>query len=329
MVCQRDAAGNDTMTTTLSTARLGGLCAKTLRVHHLAKELGVPSKVIIAKCNAEGVEPPLKNHMAALSIGLAESIREWFSAGADVTTIEVATPVDLDRVKKKKARAKQAEAESPPEEEQTAVATQTLEREQTEPAGEQLTTSGPVEPAPDSGAASTLAEPEEGDEIGTIGTDDAAADTMETLAPRRQSRGDGPTPEESVEEAGIAAVVDVSPDSAAPADQDVDDGEPAGPAAAPQPPVPRDPVQPAGPKLVPKPAELKGPRVVRIEAPEPVALRAHATRARAPEAPCRRRRSPVCRTEPAAPRGRRAGASPKAIRATRVHAVPAVAVVPI
>ena len=34
--------------------------AKTLRVHHLAKELGVASKDIIAKCNAEGIEPAME-----------------------------------------------------------------------------------------------------------------------------------------------------------------------------------------------------------------------------------------------------------------------------
>ena len=48
--------------------------AKTLRVHSLAKELGVTSKQVIEKCRAEGIE--LKNHMAAISFGLAESIRE-------------------------------------------------------------------------------------------------------------------------------------------------------------------------------------------------------------------------------------------------------------
>jgi len=72
--------------------------AKTLRVHALAKELGVASKEVIAKCKAEGIE--LKNHMAAISAGLAESIREWFSIDADITSIEAALPVDLAKVRK-------------------------------------------------------------------------------------------------------------------------------------------------------------------------------------------------------------------------------------
>ncbi|MBU0640089.1 MAG: translation initiation factor IF-2 N-terminal domain-containing protein, partial [Planctomycetes bacterium] len=71
---------------------------KTLRVHNLAKELGVASKDIIAKCHAEGIE--LKNHMAAISAGLAESIHEWFSGDEDITSVETASPVDLERVLK-------------------------------------------------------------------------------------------------------------------------------------------------------------------------------------------------------------------------------------
>ena len=80
--------------------------ATTLRVHTLAKELGVPSKVIIAKCAAEGVE--LKNHMAAISVGLAESIREWFSVGVDVTSVEVAERVDVEKIRVPRKRGKKA-----------------------------------------------------------------------------------------------------------------------------------------------------------------------------------------------------------------------------
>ncbi|NUQ49154.1 MAG: translation initiation factor IF-2 N-terminal domain-containing protein, partial [Phycisphaerae bacterium] len=80
--------------------------AKQLRVHTLAKELSVSSKDIIEKCRAEGIELP--NHMAAISIGLAESIREWFSVGADVTSVEAAAPVDLKKVRKPRARPKLA-----------------------------------------------------------------------------------------------------------------------------------------------------------------------------------------------------------------------------
>ncbi|MDD5010568.1 MAG: translation initiation factor IF-2 [Phycisphaerae bacterium] len=78
----------------------------TTRVHLLAKELGVNSKAIIEKCQAEGLD--IKNHMSTISAGLAATIREWFSEGAHTTTIETAAPVDLKkvRVKKKKTEKK-------------------------------------------------------------------------------------------------------------------------------------------------------------------------------------------------------------------------------
>ena len=41
-----------------------------LRVHKLAKELGISSKDVIAKCEAEGI-PGIENHLSPVSIGLA------------------------------------------------------------------------------------------------------------------------------------------------------------------------------------------------------------------------------------------------------------------
>ena len=59
----------------------------TLKVHQLAKELGVNSKDIMARCVAEDL-PSFKDHNAVVSLGLAETIREWFAASA---TSEAAT----------------------------------------------------------------------------------------------------------------------------------------------------------------------------------------------------------------------------------------------
>ena len=53
-----------------------------LRVHKLAKELGISSKDVIAKCEAEGI-PGIENHLSPVSIGLAATIREWFSKAED------------------------------------------------------------------------------------------------------------------------------------------------------------------------------------------------------------------------------------------------------
>jgi translation initiation factor IF-2 len=90
--------------------------AKGLRVNLLAKELGVESKDILAKLREEGLGDAAPNHMSTLSLGLAESVREWFSTGAtggSGTAVETAAPVET---KKKATRAKPAiQAEVPAE----------------------------------------------------------------------------------------------------------------------------------------------------------------------------------------------------------------------
>ena len=68
--------------------------AKQMRVHILAKELGVTSKTILEKCRAEGLE--LKNHMSALSAGLEATIHEWFSDADSHSAIETAEAVDIE-----------------------------------------------------------------------------------------------------------------------------------------------------------------------------------------------------------------------------------------
>ena len=80
----------------------------TTRVYLLARELGVKSAAIVQKCQAEGLD--VKNHMAVISAGLAATIREWFSEGANITTVETAKKVDLAKVKVKKERKLKASA---------------------------------------------------------------------------------------------------------------------------------------------------------------------------------------------------------------------------
>jgi len=80
------------------------------RVYILAKELGVKSSAIVKKCQDEGLE--IKNHMSVISAGLAATIREWFSEGDNVTTVETSDKVDLKKVRiKKKKKAKKPAAE--------------------------------------------------------------------------------------------------------------------------------------------------------------------------------------------------------------------------
>jgi translation initiation factor IF-2 len=90
----------------------------TTRVYILAKELGVKSAAIVSKCQAEALD--VKNHMSVISAGLAATIREWFSEGENITTVETTKKVDLKKAKikkkvkrkppAKKVRAKKVEA---------------------------------------------------------------------------------------------------------------------------------------------------------------------------------------------------------------------------
>lgn len=91
--------------------------AKGIRVNLLAKELGVESKLILAKLREEGLGDQAPNHMSTLSMGLAESVREWFGGqggGGGGTAVETAAPVET----KKKARppVKKEETAAPEEE---------------------------------------------------------------------------------------------------------------------------------------------------------------------------------------------------------------------
>ena len=67
--------------------------SKGIRVNQLAKELGVESKAILAKCREEGLGEKVPNHMSVLSIGLTETVREWFSGGGVQTAVETAPAV--------------------------------------------------------------------------------------------------------------------------------------------------------------------------------------------------------------------------------------------
>jgi translation initiation factor IF-2 len=72
------------------------------RVYILAKELGVKSTAIVKKCKDEGLD--VKNHMSWISAGLTATVREWFSEGEHVTTVETTEKIDLKKVRLKKKR---------------------------------------------------------------------------------------------------------------------------------------------------------------------------------------------------------------------------------
>jgi len=75
--------------------------AATNRVHKIAKDLGVNSKDIIAKCKSEGI-PNIKTYQSAVSAGLEATIKEWFSEGCETSSaVETSEKVDVKKVKAK------------------------------------------------------------------------------------------------------------------------------------------------------------------------------------------------------------------------------------
>ena len=177
------------------------------RVYILAKELGVKSTAIVKKCQDEGLD--VKNHMSAISAGLAATIREWFSEGENITTVETSKKVDLKeaRIKKKPKRKLPAKA---------AKAKKAVKVKR----GAKL--------------AEAVAEP-------SI-TVQAQEPTTAVVAKREQKR--------------LVSEVAQPP--------------PAQVTEEPKKPEP-EPILPAGPILEkPQPAQLSGPRVVRVEEPEPL-----------------------------------------------------------
>ena len=212
----------------------------TIRVFQLAKDIGVTSKDIIAKCEAEGIEN-ITNHMSAVSRGLSATVREWFGEGQSSTTtaIETAAPVDVAKarakVKKKvtkKKAAKKVIAEAAPKPEEA-------------PTPETVPLAAPPEPEPVAAPPSPVAAPP----LPTVVPEPL------TVAPDSPLP---PVPEEPVIPASAPAL---APAARAPEpSQDL-----------PRMNIPDRPpvIAPAGPMLAePTQTKLAGPRVIRVESPE-------------------------------------------------------------
>ena len=130
----------------------------TTRVYILAKELGVKSSAIVKKCQDEDLD--IKNHMSVISAGLAATIKEWFSEGENVTTVETSDKVDLEKVRVKKK--KKITAKKSPTRKTRAKKSETVEPE-AEPTVEDddETTSVAVIPESDQGQKAAAVSPEE------------------------------------------------------------------------------------------------------------------------------------------------------------------------
>jgi translation initiation factor IF-2 len=226
------------------------------RIFEIAKEMGIKSKAIVEKCHAEGIpKDVIKNHMSTVSIGLEQTIREWFATNeaeeSPHTAVEQAEKVDIEKVretKKRATKAKKVEASSEDDgsdsSSTTAVAEPPTKAKAVKPAAAAPAPASPPPPPPATKIPAGLsAQP-------TNATPPPASKPAATETPTDQDTGDGQ-------------------------DQPVRPPKPEikQPAVAPEMNIPTRPttIAPAGPQLEKKTQiKLSGPKVVRVEAAEHV-----------------------------------------------------------
>ena len=235
--------------------------SKGIRVNQLAKELGVESKAILARCRDEGLGEKVPNHMSVLSLGLAETVREWFAGGGGVATAVEAAPA--------------AESEEKPKPVRKVIRKKAADEAPAEPAAPPAAEPPPPPPpAPIVEAPPAVAPP--------------PPPPAPVIAPAPVVV---PPPAPVVEPPPV--VVAEAPKPAAPPPAPPAAHPPAAPgdnrpalrktitlATRTAPPVERK-ITPPPKLLVPKPAAIEGPRIVREEKPEHVP----APRARGPRPP--------------------------------------------
>ncbi len=267
----------------------------TLKVFQLARELGVDSKTVIDKCKLEDV-PNVKSHSSPVSAGLAATIREWFSTGSPKTAVEKAPHVDVEKVRRKrttKSRKGETSGDDTSGGDQggeSSVAV--MEPEVQTPAFTDTSMAGETE-----AEASTA-------DIESV--DAQAAPTHAAPAAEKPAAKTTHHPATPVEEPPSAPSAAAKP-------------------AAPE--IPQKPVKPAtpvvargvpnvvnklvvtavGPKNVPAPAQMQGPRLVRVEAAEPVRTFRPKPRAATPFTPALDRDVPGSPATPARGRSRSSG----------------------
>jgi translation initiation factor IF-2 len=226
-----------------------------MRVHTLAKELNVSSKVILEKCKAEGLDNIVKNHMSTVSAGLYATILEWFSDGEHSVAIETSVRVDLKKVRTKPKRKKKAQTTEP----EKAVKAE-VKKAAEEPAALPVGVAVEAAPAPPAVTMPVV-----------IPVETAPSMPMET-APSIPVEAAPPIKEEPAEPEGTPALEKVAEAPVMP-EAPPDEATRVAAEIAPEMPAkeeeePRKTAEPAvtvGLQNVPAPSKLKGPRVVRYE----------------------------------------------------------------
>ena len=77
---------------------------KKIRITQVAKDLGIPTKDILAKCISEGIEG-VTTPQASISMGLAESIKQWFGGSGTSTGTESSAAVDVEVIRERVKKA--------------------------------------------------------------------------------------------------------------------------------------------------------------------------------------------------------------------------------
>ncbi|MFZ4574958.1 MAG: translation initiation factor IF-2, partial [Phycisphaerales bacterium] len=232
------------------------------KIFELAKEIGVDSKVILAKVWDEGISKDVvKGHMSAVGPGLEASIRDWFSGQAENaphTAVETASKVDLDKIKAKPARRKFGKR--PGEEDH---------------GGEESTTSTVVADHPGAAESGDRAHDSQPSESSDSTGATSASHTPSPQGHIESSAVATPAPEASTAEAPAAHAAEAAVDPVAqqPATQDASVSAPASTQATPGQSTPAAEA-PAAPDPAPRPAPYQLPnrpaRFLRqIEAPKP------------------------------------------------------------
>ena len=263
------------------------------RVFEIAKELGVKSKAVVEKCRDEGIgESVIKNHMSTVSVGLEQTIREWFAGqeagGTSKTAVETTDRVDLSRAKAapRTGRARKAapasdegrpapggggpngdastappgKAAAAPTAETSAPAAATPASTSSSPSS--TTQAEPASERPDESAGAAGAR-----EAGAVAEPDHPAAPTAPAPPASQRETES-GPKEAGDQTTAPTTSQTGRDAEAGSDAD-EPGAPQRPAARMNVPDRPKVIKPVGQRLDTKEkVNLSGPKVVRVEAPE-------------------------------------------------------------
>lgn len=238
------------------------------RVFEIAKELGVKSKSVVEKCHAEGIPATVvKNHMSTVSLGLEQTIREWFAsesgAEASGTAVEQSDKVDLEKVRDAKPKRAKKAAGADEEGSEDGGDTAVAEPPKAAPLKAARVASPPAA-RPLSPSAAAAAKPvQDAPKMPTFGKTTAPMPAGLNSSPPEQLES------ETMSDAPAAATPPEQPRGVIRAPKPTIKA-PAGPPTMNVPTRPKV-ISPVGPKLedIQKDKiKLSGPKVVRVEAPE-------------------------------------------------------------